>query len=152
MLHLWWNPKVSVLWIAVQPHLSVVLRVQRPLFSKSHESDTRIPDVDPSGGRSFNFGGGASSKATSLSRLPVRNDALGDFWIHVHLFSDQPKPTPWMLGMEFLKEHRCIVNYGEDPIQFPLQSECWWPFRVSGRGSYSMQFCGQHWQPSSQTQ
>ena len=39
------------------------------------------PEVDPFGGRSFNFGDGASSKATSLSRLPVRNDALGDFWI-----------------------------------------------------------------------
>ena len=42
------------------------------LFSKSHENDTPIPEVDPFGGRSFNFGDGASSKATSLSRLPVR--------------------------------------------------------------------------------
>ena len=40
------------------------------LFSKSHEHDTRIPKVDPFGGRSFNFGDGASSKATSLARLP----------------------------------------------------------------------------------
>ena len=48
------------------------------LFSKIHGNDTRIPDVDPFGGRSFNFGDGASSKATSLSRLTVRNDALGD--------------------------------------------------------------------------
>ena len=55
-------------------------------FFKSHEHDTRIPEVDPFGGRSFNFGDGASSKATSLSRLLVRNDALGDFWIPVHLF------------------------------------------------------------------
>ena len=54
------------------------------LFSKSHKHDTRIPEVDPFGGRSFNFGDGASSKATSLSRLPIRNDALGDFWIPVH--------------------------------------------------------------------
>ena len=30
-----------------------------------HENDTRIPEVDPLGGRSFNFGDGASSKATS---------------------------------------------------------------------------------------
>ena len=46
------------------------------LFSKLREqSETRLPDVDPSGGRSFNFGDGASSKVTSLSRLPVRNDA-----------------------------------------------------------------------------
>ena len=112
------------------------------LFSKSHESDTRIPDVDPFGGRSFNFGDGASSKATSLSRLLVRNDALGDFWIPVHLFSDQPKPTPLMLGMDFLKGHRCVVNYGEDLIQFPLQSECWWPLFVSSRGLYSMPLCG----------
>ena len=35
------------------------------LFSKSHET----LEVDPFGGRSFNFGDGASSKATSLSRL-----------------------------------------------------------------------------------
>ena len=49
------------------------------LFSKSHEIDTPIPEFDPFGGRPLNFGDGASSKATSLSRLPVRNDALGDF-------------------------------------------------------------------------
>ena len=48
------------------------------LFSKVHEHDTRIPDVDPVGG-SLNLGDGASSKVTSLSRLPVRNEALGDF-------------------------------------------------------------------------
>ena len=29
------------------------------LFSKSHENDTRTPEADPFGGRSFNFGGGA---------------------------------------------------------------------------------------------
>ena len=54
------------------------------LFSKSHEHDTRFQrlihlEVDHS-----TFGDGVSSKATSLSRLPVRNDALGDFWIPVH--------------------------------------------------------------------
>ena len=63
-LHFWWNLKVSVF---------------RALFSESHEIDTRIPEVDLFGGRSVNFGDGASSKATSLSKLPVRNDALGDF-------------------------------------------------------------------------
>ena len=94
------------------------------LFSKIHENDTRIPDVDPLVS-SFNFGDGASSKATALSRLPVRNDALGDFWIPVHLSSDQPKPTPLKLGMDFLKEQLCVVNYGEDLIQFPMQSDCW---------------------------
>ena len=66
------------------------------LLSKSHENDTRIPEVDPCGGRSFNLGDGASSKATSLSRLPVRHHALGDFWIPVHFFVDQLKPTPLM--------------------------------------------------------
>ena len=122
------------------------------LFSKIHENDTRVPDVDPFGGRSFNFGDGASSKATSLSRLPVRNYALGDFWITVHVFSDQPKPTPLMLGMDFLKEQRCVINYLEDLIQFPMKSDCWWPLFVSGRGLHSMPLCGLHWQPSSQTQ
>ena len=76
------------------------------LFSKSHEHDTRIPEVDPFGGRSFNFGDGASSKAASLSRLPVRND--------VHLFVDQPKRAPLMLGMDLLKEQRCVIDYGKD--------------------------------------
>ena len=102
-------------------------------FSKIHENDTRIPDVDLFGGRSFNFGDAASSKATSLSRLPVRNDALGDFWVPVHLFTDQPEPTPMMLGIDFLKEHRCVVNYGEYLIQCPMQSECWWSFCVESR-------------------
>ena len=30
------------------------------------------------------------------------------------LFSDKPKPTPLLLVMNFLKEHRCDVNYCED--------------------------------------
>ena len=58
------------------------------LFSKSHEHDTRFPDVDPCGCRSFNFGDGASCKAMSLSKPTVQNDALGEFWILVHLFSE----------------------------------------------------------------
>ena len=48
-----------------------------------------------------------------------------------------------MLGMDFLKEQRCFMNYGEDLIQ----SDCWWPLFVSSRGLYSM-----HWESSSQTQ
>ena len=81
--------------------------------SRFHENDTRIR-VDRFGGPLFTFGDGASSKATSLSRLQVRNDALGDFWVLVRRFSDQPKPTPLMLGVEFLKEDRCVVNHGEE--------------------------------------
>ena len=84
------------------------------VFSNINDNDTRISDVVPCGGRSFNLGDGVSSKATSL----------GDFWVPVHW----PKPTPLMLGIDFLKEHRCVVNYGEDWIQFPMQSECWWLF------------------------
>ena len=121
------------------------------LFSKSREIDTRTPEVDPFGGRSFNFRDGASSKATSLSRLPVRNDALGDFWISVHLFVDQLKPTPLMLGLDFLKEQCCAIDYGKDLIQFPMQSGCW-PLFESSRGLCSMPLCGQHWEPSSQAQ
>ena len=79
----------------------------------------------------------------------VRNDALGDFWILVHLFVDQPKPTPLMLGMGFLKEQRCVIDYGKDLIQLPMQSDCWWLLFVSSRGLYSMPLCGQHWEPSS---
>ena len=88
------------------------------LFSKSHEHDTRFPEVDPFGGRSFNFGDGASSKAT----IP---------------------PSPLMLGMDFLKEQRCFIDYGKDLIQFPMQSDCWWPLFVSSRGLYSMPLSGQ---------
>ena len=83
------------------------------LFSKSHVFGTRIAEVDPLCGRSFNFGDGASSKAASLSRLPVRSDALGDFWILVHLFVDQPKPTPLKLGIDFLKEQCYVIDYGK---------------------------------------
>ena len=121
------------------------------LFSKIHEHDTRIPDVDPFGGRYFNFGDGESCKGTSLSKLPVRSDALGEFWIPVHLFSDQPKPTSLVLGMDFLKEHRCVINYGEALIQFPMHLDCWWPLFLSSRDLYSMPLCGQRWEPSSPT-
>ena len=118
----------------VQPPLFGSVEDAEALFSKSRQHDTRFLDVDPFGGRSFNFGDGASCKATSLSKLPVRLDALGECWIPVHLFSDQPKPTPLMLGMDFLKEHRCVIHYGEDLIQIPMHSDCWWPLFVSSRG------------------
>ena len=86
-------------------------------------NDTRIPYVDPCvAGHSILE---MVLRHRPHSRLPVRNEALGDLGVLVHLFSDQPKPTPLMLGMDFLKEHRCVVNYGEDLVQFPLQSECW---------------------------
>ena len=81
-------------------------------------------------------------------QTPVRSDALGEFWIPVHLFSDQLKPTPLMLGMDFDKEHRCLMNFGEDLIKFPTQSDRWWPLFVSSRGLYSMPLCGQWWEPS----
>ena len=67
------------------------------LLSKVNDNPTRIPDVDPCGGRSFNLGDGVSSRATSLSRLPVRNETLGGFWVPAYLFPDQPKPTPLIL-------------------------------------------------------
>ena len=95
MLHFWWNESESfgVLDCGATTSFGSVEGAEA-WFSKIHENDTGIPDVDPSGGRSFNLGDGASSKATSLSRLPVRNEAFGDLWVPVHLFSDQPKPTP----------------------------------------------------------
>ena len=65
---------------------------------------------------------------------------------------DELKPTPWMLGLDFIKEQRCVIDYGKDLIQFPLQSDCWWPLFVSSRGLYSMPMCGQHWEPSSREQ
>ena len=52
-----------------------VLKVQRLCFPRVMNMIHKFPDVDPFGGRSFNFGDGASCKATSLSNLPVRNDA-----------------------------------------------------------------------------
>ena len=152
MLHFWWNPKFfCVLDCGATTSFGSVQGADAP-FSKTHENDTRIPDVDLFGGRSFYFGDGASSKATSLSRLPVRSDALGDFGVPVHLFTDQPELALLMLGIDFLKEHRCVVNTGEELIQFPLQSECWWLLFMSSRGLFSVPLCGQHWEPSSQTQ
>ena len=92
------------------------------------------------------------AKAASLSRLPVRNGALGGCWVPVHLFLDQPKATPLILGVDFLKEQRCVMDYGEDLTQFPMQSDCWWPLFVSSRGLCSMPLYGQHWEPSSREQ
>ena len=40
------------------------------LFSKSHEHDTRIPDVDPFGGRPFNFGRWSFVKECFLVQTP----------------------------------------------------------------------------------
>ena len=57
-----------------------------------------------------------------------------------------------MLGMDFLKEQRCVIDYGKDLIQFSMQSDCWWPLFVSSRGLYSMPLCGQQWEPSSLAQ
>ena len=91
-------------------------------------------------------------KPPHCPRLPVRSEALGEFAVLVHLFSDQPKPAPLMLGMDFLKEHRCVVHFGEDLIPFPMQSECWWPLFVSSRGLYSMPLCVQPWERSPQAQ
>ena len=48
-----------------------------------------------------------------------------------------------MWSMDFLKEHRCVVNSVEYLIQFRVQSECWWPWFGSSRGLYSMTLCGQ---------
>ena len=143
MLHFWWNLKVSVFWTVVQPPRLVALKVLSPCSPGVMKMILEFQRlirlvVDHS----------ISSKATSLSRLPVRNDALGDFWIPVHFFVDQPKPTPLMLGMDFLKEQCCVI--GKDLIQFPMQSDCWWPLFVSSRGLFSMPLCGQQWEPSSQ--
>ena len=53
-------------------------------------------------GRSFNFGDDACFiKGYITVQTPSSKWALGDFCVLAHLFSDQPKPTPWMLGMEF---------------------------------------------------
>ena len=56
--------------------LKSVHQTEETLFSKSHEIDIQIPDVDPFGGRSFNFGDAAASKAASLSRFPVQTMLL----------------------------------------------------------------------------
>ena len=55
--------------------------------------------------------------ATSLSRLQVRNDALGDFWKPLRLFVDQPKQPPLMRGVDFLKEQQCVIVNGKDLVQ-----------------------------------
>ena len=134
MLQFWWIPKVVVCFFALQPPRLEPSKVQRLSSPRLMTIDTGFPDDDPCGGRSYHFGDGASSTATSLSRLPVRNEALGDSLFLVHLFSDRPKPTQLMLVMGFLMEHRCAVDYGEDLIQFLMQSRCWWPLFVSSRG------------------
>ena len=151
-LHFWWSLKDSVFWTVVQPLLVVALRLQRPCSPRVMNMTLELQKLIRLVVDHSTLEMGASSKATSLSRLPVRNDALGDFWIPVHLFVDQPKPTPLMLGVDFLKELRCVIDHGKDLIHFPMQSDCWWPLFVSSRCLYSMPLCGQHWEPSSQAQ
>ena len=51
MLHFWWNPKVLVFWIVVQPPLLAALKGAEALFSKIHENDTRIPARQPEEGQ-----------------------------------------------------------------------------------------------------
>ena len=62
MLHFWWRPKFWCfgLWCN---HLVWQRRRCRGSGSKINENHARIPDVDPCGGKSFNFRDGASSKA-----------------------------------------------------------------------------------------
>ena len=86
-LHVWWRPKDLVCWIfGATTSFGSVAGAEAP-FSTNNENDTRIPDVDAFIDKSFNLGDSASSKATSLSRLPVRTEALGDFGLPTHLFS-----------------------------------------------------------------
>ena len=56
-----------------------------------------------------------------------------------------------MLGMDFLKEQRCVIDYGNDLIQFPIQSDCWLPLFLSSVACTPYQ-CGQHWELSSREQ
>ena len=41
----------------------------------------------------------------------------------MHLFVYQPIPTPLMLGIDFLKEQCCVIDYAKDLILFPTQSD-----------------------------
>ena len=90
-------------WTVVQPPRLVALKVLRPcsprVIKMILEVQRLIRLVVDHSILEMVF----HQKATSLSRLPVRNDALGDFWIPV---------TPLMLGMDFLKEQRCVIDYG----------------------------------------
>ena len=160
MLQFWWNLKVSVFWTVVQPPRLVALRALKPCSPRvmnmilefqrlirlvvDHSTLEKVLHQRLLRRRGHRLALDSVSfivdtiracmKNTSLSRLPVRNDALGDFWIPVHLFVGQPRPTPLMLGMDFLKEQRCVIDFGKDLIQFPMQSDCWWPLFVSSRG------------------
>ena len=52
LVHYLWRPKVLVCLIAVQPRRLRVSKVHKALFSKPQDqSETRLPDVDPAGGR-----------------------------------------------------------------------------------------------------
>ena len=81
ILLFWWRPNVSVFWIVVQPLLFVALRVQMLCSRRSmkmiHELLMLIFVVAVHSLVEMVL----SSKATSLSRLPVRNEALGVFFL-----------------------------------------------------------------------
>ena len=93
----------------VQEPLPLEASKAEALFSKTDENDPRIPDVLVVTGHS-NFGDGASLKVTSLSRLRVRNEAVQDFTVLVHVINP--------MDMDFFKEHRCDEHDGEDLKQF----------------------------------
>ena len=97
---------------------------------------------------SFNFGDGASSMTTSLSRLPVRNEALGDFWVRAPTKTNSVDVGHGLSQGTSL----CCELWRRFDTFSPTKSECWWPLFVSSRGLYFMPRCGQHWEPPSQAQ
>ena len=129
MLQFWWNLKVSVFWTVVQPPRLVALRALKPCSPRVMNMILQFQRLIRLGGRSFNFGDGASSKATSLSRL-----AQSEMMLLVtsgplcHLFVDQQKTTPLMHGYGFSKGTALRHRLWQRPDSIP-----------------AMPLCGQHW-------
>ena len=135
MLHFWWNLKVSVFGFLVALR---VLRLCSPRVMKMiHAFQMLIRLVVD---RSI-------LEMVLRQRLHPCPDSQFEMMLLVTsgslciLYFDQPKPTPLMRGTDFLEEQRCVINYGVDLIQFPMQSDCWWPLFVSWR-PHSMPLCG----------
>ena len=135
MLHFWWNLKVSVFWTVVQPPRLVELRApcSPRVMNMILEFQRLIRLVVDHSTLEMVFHQRLLPWPDSQSEMVL----LLTFRSPVHLFVDQPKLAPLLLGMDFLKEQRCVIDYGKELIQFPMQSDCWWPLFVSSRGLYS---------------
>ena len=115
---------------------------QQQIRMESEHLDYRPPRVDITTSNSFRFGSGTSLKATSLAHLPIDNEALKTE-VPISLFMEQPRPTPLMLGIDFMRTHRMVIDYEDDLVIFKDKPDDVYQLRQSEKGLLMMPMCGQ---------